>query len=79
MVNGGLGFRLASESPFPPTQSAKIAYSVVAAVMWLLYITIVSVFEARKTASKLGSGTHEERYALKRGEPPAYDESRESL
>lgn len=79
MVNGGLGFRLASESPFPPAQSAKIAYSVVAAVMWLLYITIVSVFEARKTTGKRGSGTQEERYALKRGEPPTYDESRESL
>jgi len=79
MLNGGLGFRLASKSPFPPAKSAKIAYAIVAVVMWLLYIIIVSVFEARKVASRRGSGTREERYALKRGEPPAYDESRESL
>jgi cytochrome b561 len=79
MVNGGLGFRLASESPYPPANSAKIAYAVVAAFMWLLYIIIVSVFEVRKAASNRGSGTREERYALKREEPPAYDESRESL
>jgi hypothetical protein len=78
IVNGGLGFRLASESPFPPAKSAKIAYAVVAVIMWLLYIIIVSVFEVRKAASKRGSGTQEERYALKRGEPPAYDESRVS-
>jgi len=79
MVNGGLGLRLASESPFPPAKSAKIAYAVAAVIMWLLYITIVSVFEVRKAASQRGSGTREERYALKRGAPPAYDESRESL
>lgn len=79
MLNGGLGFRLASKSPFPPAKSAKIAYAVVALVMWLLYVIIVSVFEARKAASRRGSGTREEQYALKRGEPPAYDESRESL
>jgi hypothetical protein len=79
MVNGGLGFRLASKSPFPPAKSAKIAYAVGAAIMWLLYIIIVSVFEVRKVARRRGSGTREERYALKRGEPPAYEESRESL
>jgi hypothetical protein len=79
IVNGGLGLRLTSESPFPPPTSAKIAYAVVAAVMWLLYVIIVSVFEVRKAASQRGSGTREERYALKRGEPSAYHESRESL
>lgn len=79
MVNGGLGFRLASQSPYPPAKSAKIAYAVVAVFMWLLYITVVFVFEIRKAAGRRGSGTQEERYALKRGEPPTYDESRESL
>lgn len=79
MLNGGFGFRLASKSPYPPAKSAKIAYAVVAALMWLLYIVIVSVFETRRAAGNRGSGTQEERYALKRGEPPTYEESRESL
>lgn len=79
IVNGGLGLRLASKSPYPPAKSAKLAYAVVAAIMWLLYIVIVSVFEVRKAAGQRGSGTREERYALKRGEPPTYEESRESL
>lgn len=79
MLNGGFGFRLASKSPYPPAKSAKIAYAVVAALMWLLYIVIISVFEVRRAAGNRGSGTREERYALKRGEPPTYEESRESL
>jgi len=79
IVNGGLGLRLASKSPYPPSKSAKIAYAVVAAIMWLLYIIIVSVFEVRKAAGQRGSRTREERHALKRGEPPTYEESRESL
>ena len=55
IINGGLGIRLASFSPFQTdetTRKAKIAYGVVAAVMFSLYAILVIVFEVRRKRSQ---------------------------
>lgn len=50
MINGGLGLLLAYDAPlgFAPSQSQVIAYGVVAAIMWLLYVTAAVVGERRR-------------------------------
>ena len=82
IVNGGLGLRLAGENPFTSattTRNHEIIYGVLAGLMWLVYMTIVVLFEFRKNSGGTPSGTSEERYALKRGGPPAYTESAETI
>jgi hypothetical protein len=85
MINGGLGIRLASFSPFQTdsqTRTAKIAYSVVAAVMFALYFVLVILFEIRrKRAQKnmLGASRAAPAAGTAHGENamklPSYDES----
>ena len=81
IINGGLGIRLASFSPFQTdetTRKAKIVYGIVAAVMFVLYLVLVVVFEIRKRAqAKMpvegarGTAHAENREA----KLPTYDES----
>lgn len=50
MVNGGLGLRLAAQSPLETNIHAKaIAYGVGAGVMFLLYVAFVIVGERRRS------------------------------
>jgi hypothetical protein len=85
MINGGLGIRLASFSPFQTdsqTRTARIAYSVVAAVMFALYFVLVVVFEIRRQRAQKNmpdatraapvAGTAHGENAMKL---PSYDES----
>lgn len=52
MVAGGLGLRLAGHSPFANHQNAKvIAYSVGAAIMFILYLIFVILGERRRSKS----------------------------
>lgn len=53
MVNGGLGIRLASNSPFSSNSKAKIiGYSVGAAVMFLLYVVFIVLGERRRAKER---------------------------
>ncbi|EXJ61085.1 hypothetical protein A1O7_05238 [Cladophialophora yegresii CBS 114405] len=86
MINGGLGIRLASFSPFQTNATStkvKIAYGVVAATMFLLYLFFVVGFEIRRVRSRgsEGAGRREEvvRNRNKDGGLPSYDESEESV
>lgn len=82
IINGGLGLRLAARNPFDgekKSNTGAIAYGILAGLMWLVYVVITALFEYRKAKAQPGTGTREERFALKRGGPPAYTESTESL
>lgn len=51
VINGGLGIQLAGKSPFQSrstTTKAKIAYGVVAGLMFSLYAVLVVLFELRR-------------------------------
>ncbi|KAL6707520.1 hypothetical protein ACN47E_004090 [Coniothyrium glycines] len=52
MINGGLGLLLASEAPaftgFAPSNGHIIAYSIVAGVMWLLWVAAAIIGERRR-------------------------------
>ncbi|KAK5949786.1 hypothetical protein OHC33_009175 [Knufia fluminis] len=53
MINGGLGLRLASNSPFEGNGKPKaIAYGVGAAVMFILYVAFVILGERRRTKER---------------------------
>lgn len=68
IINGGLGLQLAQRvGIFAPSNSAVIAYSVVAAVMWLAYVIAAVIGERRR------------RQAAAVVKPPAYKESTETL
>lgn len=81
IINGGLGIRLASFSPFQTdetTRKAKIAYGVVAGFIFTLYAVLVVLFEIRRKraqknmpADPVAATAHAEN-ALKL---PSYDES----
>ncbi len=82
IVNGGLGLRLAGENPSTSattTRNHEIIYGVLAGLVWVVYALITATFEFRKARGTTRGGTQEERYALKRGGPPAYTESTESI
>lgn len=51
MINGGLGLLLAYDAPlsFAPTRGQVIAYGVVTAIMWLLYVTAAIIGERRRS------------------------------
>jgi hypothetical protein len=81
MVNGGLGIRLASFSPFQTnttTRKASIAYGVGAAAMFSLYAALVIIFEIRRRRAQRSVAP-----SIAHGEQasklPTYDESEESL
>ena len=82
MINGGLGIRLASSSPFQ-TQStstkAKIAYAVVAATMFLLYLFFVINSEIRRVRNRDEIYGMTRVVAVNKDGLPSYDESEESF
>ncbi|KIW12072.1 hypothetical protein PV08_09346 [Exophiala spinifera] len=84
IVTGGLGIKLASESPLQTdsqSRTAKIAYAVVAAVMFALYLFFVVAFEIRR-ARQVGQDRQTRADAAARKETgalPTYDESEESV
>ena len=81
MINGGLGIRLASFSPFQTdetTRKAKIAYGVVAAAMFALYAILVIVFEVRRKRAQKQTpveGARGTAHAEQESKLPTYDES----
>ena len=82
MINGGLGIRLASFSPFQTgetTRKAKIAYGVIAAVMFVLYVVLVVVFEIKRKRAQATTpveGARGTAHAENReAKLPTYDES----
>lgn len=54
MINGGLGLKLAGNS-----HSGEIAYGVIAAIVWLIYVASIIIGENRRRKSQ----------------PPTYDKS----
>ncbi|KAF3040196.1 hypothetical protein E8E11_007935 [Didymella keratinophila] len=50
MINGGLGLLLAYDAPlgFAPSKGQVIAYGVIAALIWLLYVTAAIIGERRR-------------------------------
>ncbi|KAL6243967.1 hypothetical protein RBB50_008836 [Rhinocladiella similis] len=84
IVTGGLGIKLTSESPLQTdsqSRTAKIAYAVVAAFMFLLYLFFVVAFEIRR-ARHVGQERQTQGDAAARKETgalPSYDESEESI
>lgn len=82
IINGGLGIRLASFSPFQTdatSQKASIAYGTVAGVMFLLYLICVIAFEVRRARFQLAEQEERERSGVAKGSLPTYDESEESV
>ncbi|KIW99439.1 uncharacterized protein Z518_11178 [Rhinocladiella mackenziei CBS 650.93] len=82
MINGGLGIRLASFSPFQTdsdTQKARIAYSVVAAIMFVLYVVFVIAFEIRRARQRKAELQNREQVIAVKDTLPTYDESEESV
>ncbi|KAJ9601999.1 hypothetical protein H2200_013558 [Cladophialophora chaetospira] len=82
MINGGLGIRLASFSPFQTNSQstkAKIAYGVVAATMFLLYLLFVITFEIKKARSRSQEVRGREEVVAQKNGLPSYDESEESV
>ena len=51
MINGGLGLLLAYDAPlgFAPSRDQVIAYGVIAAIMWLLYVSAAVIGERRRS------------------------------
>lgn len=78
-INGGLGIRLASFSPFrtnSQTRTAGIVYGVVAAVMFVLYTMLVVLFEVRRKHAQRNTAVptaYQETKGL-----PTYEESQSS-
>jgi len=82
MINGGLGIRLASFSPFQTDSTstkAKIAYGVIAATMFLLYLFFVVVFEMRRATNRSDDVSRREELTVSKDSLPTYDESEESV
>jgi CHASE3 domain sensor protein len=82
IINGGLGIRLAAHSPFQSdstTTKAKIAYSVVAAAMFLLYLIFVVAFEIRKARNGAEEVGRTREVVRNKDALPSYDESQESF
>lgn len=56
IINGGLGLLLASDAPavtgFSPSRGQIIAYSVVAGVMWLLWVAAAVIGERRRRTAQ---------------------------
>ncbi|KIV87088.1 hypothetical protein PV11_02658 [Exophiala sideris] len=81
IINGGLGIRLASSSPFQTdsqTRKAGIAYGSVAAVMVVLYLFCVVAFEIRRARHLRQQQRNRQAMATK-DTLPTYDESEESV
>ncbi|KAF1914600.1 hypothetical protein BDU57DRAFT_298651 [Ampelomyces quisqualis] len=74
IINGGLGMLLASDAPaflgFRPTQGQIIAYSVVAGIMWLLWVAAAIIGERRRKQAPAVAAKDAE---LDDGSPPPYN------
>lgn len=82
IVNGGLGIRLASYSPFQSdatSRRAGIIYGAVAAVMFLLYVIFVVVFEVKRARFETKEREEREKAIGNKQGLPSYDESEESV
>ena len=82
MINGGLGIRLASFSPFQTdatSRKAGIAYGIVAAFMFLLYVFFVISFEIRRTRHQHAELAQRDENIAMKDSLPTYDESEESV
>ena len=82
VINGGLGIRLASASPFQTestSQKAGIAYGVIAAVMFLLYVLFVVAFEIKRARHQDAERVEREQTFVMKDSLPSYDESEESV
>ncbi|OCT45532.1 integral membrane protein [Cladophialophora carrionii] len=84
IINGGLGIRLASFSPFQTDATStkvKIAYGVIAATMVSLYLFFVVGFEIRRARSRSEEvdGSRREEVIRNKDGLPSYDESEESV
>lgn len=78
IVNGGLGIRLASNSPFrtdSETRTASIVYGVIAGLMFALYAALVVLFEIRR---KRAQGQAGPAVQTQTKDLPTYDESQSS-
>lgn len=65
MINGGLGMLLATETGFfVPSRGQKIAYGVVAGIMWLLWVFSSVIGETKRSRGKKNTETgYKEQYA----------------
>ena len=82
MINGGLGIRLASFSPFQTdseSTKAKIVYGVIAATMFLLYLFFVVAFEIRRVSNRSEEVSRREEVIRNKDGLPTYAESEESV
>lgn len=88
MVNGGLGIRLASNSPFSNNSDKKmIAYSVAAAIMFTLYAIFVILGERRRSKERQESRADDRGIPMvapayepaQAAGPPSYEQSQSSL
>jgi hypothetical protein len=82
MINGGLGIRLASFSPFQTESTstkAKIAYGVIAATMFLVYLFFVVASEIRRARNRSDEDSRGEGIAARKDALPTYEESEESV
>ncbi|KAK5382321.1 hypothetical protein LTS13_002985 [Exophiala xenobiotica] len=82
IINGGLGIRLASNSPFQTgsqTRTAGIAYGVAAAIMVLLYVVFVIAFEIRRARHLTQEQRNRDEAMATKNTLPTYDESEESV
>jgi hypothetical protein len=77
MINGGLGLLLASDAPvstgFAPTQGQIIAYGVIAAIIWLLWVSAAVYGERKRKISRKADVNKE----VDSGSPPPYNPTKE--
>jgi hypothetical protein len=77
MINGGLGLLLASDAPastgFAPTRAQIIAYSIIAGIMWLLWVSAAVYGERKRKISRKAAVNKE----VDNGSPPPYNPDKE--
>jgi len=67
IINGGLGFLLAANTAYGP-----IAYGIIAAIVWLIYVTSIFIGEKRRNRNaRSGPPKYEEAIATPPGSSPA--------
>ncbi|KIV92607.1 hypothetical protein PV10_03881 [Exophiala mesophila] len=82
IVNGGLGIRLASYSPFQSdatSRRAGIIYGAVAAAMFVLYVAFVVFFEVKRARFQAKEREERQKAIDNKQGLPTYDESEESV
>ncbi len=82
IINGGLGIRLASFSPFQTDSTSKlvkIVYGVIAASMFLLYLLFVVLSQIRRSSNRVQEVSRQVDVVPHKDGLPTYDESEESV